>query len=356
MILVTGGAGFIGSNFIMNWLGLGKCPIVNLDKLTYAGNLNNLSSLANDSRYTFVYGDIGDRNLVRELLYKYQPFAVINFAAETHVDRSIYCPENFIQTNILSSFNLIDECLSYWKQLTPPQKESFRFVDISTDEVYGSLTSNDPPSKESAQFTPNSPYAASKASFDHLVRAYHQTFALPVLTTHCSNNFGPFQFPEKLIPLVIVNALQGKPLPIYGDGMQIRDWIYVNDHCEAINSVIEKGTPGSSYNIGHETKKTNLDIVKAICKLLDELRPDSPYAPHEKLIEFIADRPGHDRRYALDAEKIKKELGWQPKETFDNGLRKTVTWYLDNQAWMNNILCGDYHAWIATHYNGAPGK
>lgn len=353
MILVTGGAGFIGSNFIYHWLESRQESIVNLDKLTYAGNMNNLVPLAQDSRHNFVYGDIGDRALVRELLYRFRPSAVINFAAETHVDRSIYHPENFIETNIDCSFNLLDECFDYWRQLNADEKEKFRFLNISTDEVYGSLAPEDPPSTELSPFAPNSPYAASKASFDHIVRSYHRTFAFPVLTTHCSNNFGPFQFPEKLIPLVIVNALQGKPLPIYGDGQQLRDWIYVTDHCKAIRIILEKGTPGEQYNIGHETKMTNLEIVKRICKLLDEMRPDSPYHPHETLIEFVKDRPGHDRRYALDSAKI-KSLGWDVKESFADGLRKTVAWYLENQAWVSNIQCGDYHAWISTHYGDAP--
>lgn len=350
MIFVTGGAGFIGSNFVFHWLNQGKGNLINLDKLTYAGNMNNLSSLQNDPRHQFVCGDIGDRTLVRELLVRHQPHAVINFAAETHVDRSIYHPNNFIETNINASFNFLTECYDYWKQLPLPAKEKFRFIDISTDEVYGSLAPDDPPSTELSPFAPNSPYAATKASFDHLARAYHQTFGMPILTTHCSNNFGPFQFPEKLIPLMIVNALQGKPLPIYGDGQQIRDWIYVTDHCEAIQLLLEKGTPGESYNIGHEIKITNLEIVKTVCKLLDELKPDCPYLPHESLIEFVKDRPGHDRRYSLDSTKIKK-LGWKPKENLTEGLKKTVSWYLNNQAWVNNILCGDYHAWIATHYN-----
>lgn len=350
MILVTGGAGFIGSNFIMNWIGENKGPIINLDKLTYAGNMNNLSSLAHDTRHIFVQGDIGNRTLVRDLFYQYNPFAVINFAAETHVDRSIFNPENFVQTNIASSFALLDESYEYWKQLPSFQKEKFRFFNISTDEVYGSLNKEDPPSKEDSPFAPNSPYAASKASFDYFVRSYFHTFNFPVLTTHCSNNFGPFQFPEKLIPLVIINALQGKSLPIYGDGMQIRDWIYVYDHCEALKLVLEKGAPGSIYNIGHEKNRTNIEIVTSICKLLDELKPDSPYRPHNTLMEFVKDRPGHDRRYALDSSKI-SELGWKPKETFENGLSQTVAWYLANQAWVDNILCGDYHAWIATQYN-----
>lgn len=350
MLLVTGGAGFIGSNFILQWINGDKGPIVNLDKLTYAGNLNNLTSVASNPAHLFIHGDIGDRPLVRDLLYAHKPYAIINFAAETHVDRSIYSPESFVSTNIDSAFALLDEAYEYWKQLPGPEQEQFRFLNISTDEVYGSLSPEAPSSKESSPFAPNSPYAASKASFDHLVRSYHSTFGFPVLTSHSSNNFGPFQFPEKLIPLIIVNALQGKPLPIYGDGLHVRDWIYVGDHCDALNRVLTKGTPGESYNIGRWTNLTNLDLVKGICKILDELKPDSPYLPHASLIQFVKDRPGHDRRYALDSSRIRNELGWQPKDDFEKSLRQTIEWYLKNPEWLDNVLCGKYHAWIASHY------
>lgn len=350
MLLVTGGAGFIGSNFVLHRMNKGRGPIVNLDKLTYAGNLNNLTSVMTNPDHHFVHGDIGDRSLVRDLLRSHNPYAIVNFAAETHVDRSIYAPENFVTTNIASAFSLLDECYEYWKQLPSASQERFRFLNISTDEVYGSLSPRDPPSKENTPFTPNSPYAASKASFDHLARSYHSTYGFPVLTSHSSNNFGPFQFPEKLIPLIIVHALQGKPLPIYGDGLQIRDWIYVEDHCEALNLMLTKGIPGESYNIGHWTNLTNLDLVNAVCKILDELKPKSPYRPHASLIQYVKDRPGHDRRYALDSSKIRAELGWRPTEDFEKSLLKTVTWYLNNSDWLNNVLCGQYHDWIAAHY------
>ncbi len=349
-ILVTGGAGFIGANFILNWIDTEKQPVVNLDKLTYAGNLNNLASLELHPLHTFVQGDMGQRSLVRDLFQKHRPRAVVHFAAETHVDRSIHRPEQFVSTNIVAGFALLEEALAYWKQLDPDAQQSFRFLNISTDEVYGSLGPQDAPSTEESRFAPNSPYAASKASFDHLVRAFHHTYGLPVLTTYCTNNFGPFQFPEKLLPLMIVNALQGKPLPIYGDGLQKRNWIYVVDHCEAVRKVLAGGVPGSCYNIGDMSEMTNLAFVHQLCVILDELKPDSPYRPHVNLIKHVKDRPGHDQRYALDSSKMRKELGWQPKESFDVNLRKTVAWYLHNLAWLENVISGDYRAWITTHY------
>lgn len=350
MIIVTGGAGFIGSNFVINWIRQQKTPVVNLDLLTYAGNLNNLAELEHNPLHHFVKGDINDRGLVKELLEEYQPRAIVHCAAETHVDRSIYHPENFIQTNIVGVFNLLEETLAYWKQLSEEKQKAFRFLHVSTDEVYGSLAKNDPPSKEKSYYAPNSPYAASKASSDHLVRAYHHTYKLPVLTTHSSNNYGPYQFPEKLIPLIIVNALQGKPLPIYGDGLNIRNWLYVADHCDALRAVLAKGTPGETYNIGDQNEQTNREIVNSVCSILDELKPDSPYAPHSSLIKFVKDRPGHDRRYSLDCSKIHNELGWQPKEMFRDNIRKTVKWYLENMSWLENVVTGEYRDWIRAHY------
>jgi len=348
--LVTGGAGFIGSNFILMQRRQTPIRIVNLDRLTYAGNPKNLESLQNDSNYIFIRGDIEDRSLVRDLLTEYKPCAVINFAAESHVDRSIDGPEDFIQTNVVGTFYLLDEVRRYWMGLSVAEKESFRFLHVSTDEVYGSLGSEDPAFNERTPYAPNSPYSASKASSDHLVRAYYHTYGLPTITTNCSNNYGPRQFPEKLIPLVILNALRGKPLPIYGDGLNVRDWLYVEDHCEALNVVLEKGRIGQVYNIGGRCEKTNLEIVKTICDLLDKICLQSPFHPHASLVTYVKDRPGHDRRYAIDCSKIEKELGWRPKETFETGLKKTITWYLENPDWVESIQTGAYREWIQKHY------
>ncbi len=348
MILVTGGAGFIGSNFILDWFTQSDEVIVNLDKLTYAGNLQNLSSLANDSRHIFIQGDIGDIPLIEKLLAQYQPRAIINLAAESHVDRSIHGPEDFIQTNILGTFHLLEATRAYWNKLDPQSKLAFRFLHVSTDEVYGSLSADQPAFTEAHPYEPNSPYSASKASSDHLVHAYHHTYGLPVLTTNCSNNYGPYQFPEKLIPLMINNALAGKPLPIYGDGLQIRDWLYVTDHCSAIRRVLESGTLGETYNIGGWNEKPNIEIVKTICKLLRESHPQSNF---EDQITYVKDRPGHDVRYAIDARKIERELNWRPAETFETGIRKTLQWYLDNQSWTTNIQTGAYREWIEKNYS-----
>lgn len=350
MILVTGGAGFIGANFILEWLARSNEPVVNLDKLTYAGNLANLASVDRDERLVFVQGDIGDRQMVEQLLTRYRPRAVINFAAESHVDRSIHGPGEFIQTNVVGTFNLLEAVRAFWSGLGEGEKSGFRFLHVSTDEVYGSLGKNDPAFSETTPYAPNSPYSASKAASDHLVRAYHHTYGLQVLTTNCSNNYGPYQFPEKLIPLVIHNALAGKPLPIYGDGSNIRDWLYVTDHCLGIMTVLEKGRVGETYNIGGNNEKTNLEVVKTICAILDELHPDSPVTPHEKLITFVKDRPGHDARYAINAGKIARELNWQPLESFETGIRKTVAWYLDNQVWVENVISGEYRNWMQTNY------
>ena len=350
MILVTGGAGFIGANFILEWLKTKNSPVLNLDKLTYAGNPENLASVWNDANYTFVQGDIGDRALVKDLLKKHNPSAIINFAAESHVDRSITGPESFIATNVTGTFHLLDETMAFWQKLSGQEKENFRFLHVSTDEVYGSLSFDEPPFTESSPFQPNSPYAASKASSDHLIRAYHHTYGLPTLTTNCSNNYGPYQFPEKLIPLIMQNSLQGKPLPIYGDGLNVRDWLYVTDHCEAIRCVLDKGRTGETYNIGGWTEKNNLEVVRTVCGILDKLRPESPFTPHESLITYVKDRPGHDRRYAINAEKIEQELGWRPKETFASGIQKTVQWYLDNEQWSKNVTQGDYQDWINKQY------
>ena len=347
MILVTGGAGFIGSNFVLDWLAQSDEKIVNLDKLTYAGNLQNLSSLTGDSRHYFVQGDIGDIQLVPQLLKQHQPRAIINLAAESHVDRSIHGPEDFIQTNILGTFRLLEAVRTYWNELETQEKQNFRFLHVSTDEVYGSLTLNEPAFTEEHPYQPNSPYSASKASSDHLVRAYHHTYKLPVLTTNCSNNYGPFQFPEKLIPLMIVNALTGKSLPVYGDGQQIRDWLYVTDHCSAIRRVLQAGIPGETYNIGGWNEKPNIDIVKMICDLLGETYPNSTF---QNLITYVQDRPGHDRRYAINAKKIERELNWRPAETFATGIRKTIQWYLNNQQWINNVQTGSYREWIEKNY------
>ena len=346
MILVTGAAGFIGSNFVLDWLAQSDEPVVNLDALTYAGNLENLASLQGDTRHVFVKGSIGDFALVSDLLTKHQPCAVINFAAESHVDRSIHGPEDFIQTNIVGTFHLLEAVRAYWIGLEGETKTNFRFLHVSTDEVYGSLAKDDPAFSETNRYEPNSPYSASKAASDHLVRAYHHTYGLPVLTTNCSNNYGPYHFPEKLIPLVIHNALAGKPLPIYGDGQQIRDWLYVKDHCSAIRSVLEAGKLGEVYNIGGWNEKANLDVVLTLCAILDELSPRVDGKLYKEQITYVKDRPGHDRRYAIDASKIECELGWKPTETFEAGIRKTVQWYLDNQSWVANVTSGAYQNWV----------
>ncbi len=350
MILVTGGAGFIGSNFVLDWLAQSDEAVVNLDNLTYAGNRENLASLQTDCRHVFARGDIGDAALVERLLAEHKPRAIVNFAAESHVDRSIHGPEDFIQTNIMGTFRLLEAVRAFWGGLSGEDKKAFRFLHVSTDEVYGSLAKDDPAFTESNKYEPNSPYSASKAASDHLVRAYHHTYGLPVLTTNCSNNYGPFHFPEKLIPLMIVNALAGKPLPVYGDGMQVRDWLYVRDHCSAIRRGLEAGRAGEVYNEGGWNEKPNIDIVNTICALLDEMRPRSGGNSYREQITYVADRPGHDRRYAIDASKIERELGWRPAETFETGIRKTVQWYLDNQAWITNVQSGAYREWVQTNY------
>ena len=350
MILVTGGAGFIGSNFVLDWLAAGGEGVVNLDKLTYAGNRENLGSLDGDPRHVFVQGDIGDAKLVGELLRCYQPRAIVNFAAESHVDRSIHSPGTFIETNVVGTFRLLEAVRGYFEAADAPQKAQFRLLHVSTDEVYGSLDPADPAFTEQHRYEPNSPYSASKAASDHLVRAYHHTYGLPVLTTNCSNNYGPFHFPEKLIPLVIVNALAGQPLPVYGDGRQVRDWLYVGDHCSAIRRVLESGRLGETYNVGGWNEKPNIEIVQAICRLLDELRPRAGGGSYAEQVTYVKDRPGHDRRYAIDARKIERELGWKPAETFDSGIRKTVQWYLDHGDWVQRVQSGAYREWIATQY------
>ena len=348
-IVVTGGAGFIGSNFILQQMQDESTSIVNLDKLTYAGNLHNLESIALDRRYNFIHGDIADRVLVQTLLEKQQPGAIVHFAAESHVDRSIRGPEDFIRTNVDGTFALLEETRAYWSALPERDRKSFRFLHVSTDEVYGSLGPDDPPFSENTPYAPNSPYAASKAASDHLVRAYHHTYGLPTLTTNCSNNYGRFQFPEKLIPLMILNARDGKPLPVYGDGKNVRDWLYVEDHCEAIATVLRRGKAGETYNVGGWNEKPNLEIVRTICDLVDEMAPGT--AGSRDLITFVKDRPGHDRRYAMDASKIERELGWKPKATFESGIRKTVRWYLENEEWVRNVTSGSYRQWVATHYS-----
>lgn len=351
-ILVTGGAGFIGANFVLDWLAQTQEPVINLDKLTYAGNLENLSSLDGDKRHLFVQGDIADTQLVERLLAEHAPRAILNFAAESHVDRSIHGPEDFIETNVVGTFRLLEAVRAYWKNLPVDAQQAFRFLHVSTDEVYGSLSKDDPAFTETHQYEPNSPYSASKAASDHLVRAYHHTYGLPVLTTNCSNNYGPYHFPEKLIPLMIVNALAGKTLPVYGDGQQIRDWLYVKDHCSAIRRVLEAGTVGQVYNVGGWNEKPNLDIVRTICTLLDEQRPRPDGKPYSEQIAYVTDRPGHDRRYAIDARKLESELGWKPAETFETGIRKTVEWYLNNQEWVSNIQSGSYREWVEKNYSG----
>jgi len=365
-LLVTGAAGFIGANFVLDWLASSQEPIINLDKLTYAGNLESLSSLQGDARHVFVQGDIGDAELVNRLLAEHQPRAVLNFAAESHVDRSIHGPGDFIETNIVGTFRLLESVRGYWGTLpvkavsdreqapsrseTAPTRNDFRFLHVSTDEVYGSLAKDDPAFAETHRYEPNSPYSASKAASDHLVRAWHHTYGLPVLTTNCSNNYGPYHFPEKLIPLMIVNALAGKPLPVYGDGMQIRDWLYVKDHCSAIRRVLEAGRLGETYNVGGWNEKPNIEIVKTVCALLDELRPRADGQPYALQISYVTDRPGHDRRYAIDARKLEAELGWKPAETFETGIRKTVQWYLANPQWVSHVQSGAYRDWVNKQY------
>ena len=349
-ILVTGGAGFIGSNFVLDWLALSAEPVVNLDKLTYAGNLQNLASLQGDTRHIFVKGDIADRELLAQLLQTHQPRAFVNFAAESHVDRSIHGPAAFIQNNIVGTFNLLESVRTWWSGLAPADQAAFRFLHVSTDEVYGSLAKDEPAFTEAHPHEPNSPYSASKAASDHLVRAWHHTYGLPVLTTNCSNNYGPYHFPEKLIPLMIVNALAGKPLPVYGDGQQIRDWLYVKDHCSAIRRVLEAGKLGHTYNIGGWNEQPNIDIVRTVCRLLDAAQPRADGKPYLEQMTFVTDRPGHDRRYAIDAGKIERELGWKPAETFESGIAKTVAWYLANQDWVANVQSGGYRDWVAQQY------
>ena len=351
MILVTGGAGFIGGNFVLDWLKVpGNEGVVNLDKLTYAGNLATLDSLKDNPRHIFVHGDIGNKELVAQLLKEHKPRAIVNFAAESHVDRSIHGPADFVQTNIVGTFNLLECAREYWSTLEGRAKEEFRFHHVSTDEVYGSLSATDPAFKETNSYEPNSPYSASKAASDHLVRAWFHTYDFPVVTTNCSNNYGPYHFPEKLIPLVILNALNSKPLPIYGDGQQVRDWLYVGDHCSAIREVLSKGVLGETYNIGGWNEKSNLEVVKTICKILDELRPRTDGGSYAEQITFVKDRPGHDRRYAIDASKVERDLGWRPAETFDTGIRKTVQWYLDNPGWIEGVVSGSYRDWLQKQY------
>ncbi|MDB5810236.1 MAG: dTDP-glucose 4,6-dehydratase [Betaproteobacteria bacterium] len=348
MILVTGGAGFIGSNFIAEWLGHEKSAVINLDNLTYAGNQDNLKPVANDARYVFAQGDINDRALIDLLLRQHKPHAIVHFAAESHVDRSIHGPDEFVQSNIVGTFNLLEATRAYLQEQSAAERASFRFLHVSTDEVYGSLPAGAPAATESTPYDPQSPYSASKAAADHLVRAYANTYRLPAIVTNCSNNYGPRQFPEKLIPLTIVNACAGKHLPVYGDGLNVRDWLYVTDHCTALRLVLSKGRVGDTYNIGGNAEKTNIEVVRTICSILDELKPASE--PHERLIEFVPDRPGHDRRYALDCTKLTAETGWRPAENFASGLRKTVQWYLDHPDWIARVVSGDYKKWITTNY------
>jgi dTDP-glucose 4,6-dehydratase len=350
-ILVTGAAGFIGSNFVLDWFDLLAEEVVSLDLLTYAGNLENLSSLNNNPDHHFVKGNIGNRELVGQLLKKYRVRAVVNFAAESHVDRSILVPNDFIETNIVGTYNLLESVKSYWNDLDPASKKAFRFLHVSTDEVYGSLSQDDQPFSETNRYEPNSPYSASKAASDHLVRAWYHTYGLPVLTTNCSNNYGPYHFPEKLIPLCILNALRGKPLPIYGDGQQIRDWLFVKDHCSAIRSVLDKGALGQTYNIGGFNEMANIDVVKILCDILDDLKPKYDGTKYADQITFVKDRPGHDRRYAIDASKLANELGWKPNETFKSGLYKTIEWYLANQDWVDHVASGEYKNWVLKQYS-----
>lgn len=349
-ILVTGGAGFIGANFVRDWYANEGAPVVTLDKLTYAGNLHNLADLQCNDRHTFVHGDIGDVDSVRSLLSRVKPRAIVNFAAESHVDRSIHGPEDFITTNIVGTFRLLETAREYWTGLSHREKDAFRFLHVSTDEVYGSLLSDSAPFNEASPYSPNSPYSASKAASDHLVRAWHHTYGLPVIVTNCSNNYGPYQFPEKLIPLMIHHALSGKPLPVYGDGLQIRDWLYVTDHCSAIRAVLHDGQPGHTYAIGGDSEKSNLDVVHAICDALEKERPSGKLS-YRQQITFVRDRPGHDRRYAVNAAKIRQELDWRPSESFESGLRKTVRWYLNNRTWTDNVVAGSYRDWLSRNYS-----
>jgi dTDP-glucose 4,6-dehydratase len=348
-ILVTGAAGFIGSNFVHQWVAAEADSVVSLDALTYAGNLANLAPIEGDPRHTFVHGDICDADLVGALMAEHRPRAIVHFAAESHVDRSIHGPAEFVRTNVTGTFTLLQAALAHWRGLTGAERDGFRFLHVSTDEVYGSLGPQDPPFVETRAYEPNSPYSASKAASDHLVRAWHHTYGMPVLTTNCSNNYGPYQFPEKLIPLVIHNALAGRPLPIYGDGSNVRDWLYVGDHCSAVRAVLAGGEPGRVYNVGGWNEKTNLEVVHTICGLLDEMRPD-PAGPHRRLITYVTDRPGHDRRYAIDARRIAAELGWKPAQTFETGIRETVRWYLDHPQWVADIVSGDYRSWVSRNY------
>lgn len=352
-ILVTGGAGFIGSTFVLAECRRSDVLVVNLDSLTYAGNLKSLDTLKDHPNHIFVHGDIGDRDLLHNLLAKHQINAVVNFAAESHVDRSITGPEAFIQTNVVGTFHLLEEARTYWSGLATEKQKAFRFLHVSTDEVYGSLMPDEPAFNEKTPYAPNSPYSAAKAASDHLVRAYYHTYGLPCVTTNCSNNYGPRQFPEKLIPLIILNALEGKQLPVYGDGLNVRDWLYVEDHCEALRLVLDQGQIGEVYNIGGQCEKTNLDVVRSICRLLDEIRPQSAFKPHASLITFVKDRPGHDRRYAIDCSKIVRELGWRPKETFDSGIKKTIDWYVHNHDWIESVRTGAYREWMQSHYGQA---
>jgi len=354
VILVTGGAGFIGSNFVLDWLATEGEPVVNVDKLTYAGNLANLASLEGDARHVFSRSDIGDREVVRALLAEHRPRAVLNFAAESHVDRSIHGPEAFVDANVVGTLRLLDEVRAYWQGLDDAGRAAFRFLHVSTDEVYGSLTPEEPAFTERSNYQPNSPYAASKAASDHFVRAYFHTYGLPTLTTNCSNNYGPYQFPEKLIPLMIHNATSGNPLPVYGDGLNVRDWLYVADHCTAIRRVLASGAPGETYNIGGNSEKTNIDVVNTLCVLLDELSPDSPVRPHRNLVEHVRDRPGHDRRYAIDATRMRQDLGWEPTVDFATGLRRTIEWYLANRAWTQAVVSGEYRNWVEMNYGDRP--
>ena len=350
MIFVTGGAGFIGSNFVLGWVGQQKSPVVTIDKLTYAGNILNLASLSDNPLHTFVRGDIGDRKLIAELFKRHKPRAVVHFAAESHVDRSILGPAEFIETNVVGTFNLLEEARIYWNSPACVLRDEFRFLHVSTDEVYGSLGPEDSPFSETTAYAPNSPYAASKAASDHLVRAYHHTYRLPTLTTNCSNNYGPYQFPEKLIPLIILNALQSKPLPVYGDGLNVRDWLFVDDHCAAIEAVLQRGKIGGTYNIGGSNEKTNLQVVQTICAILDQLVPRPDASPYAALVEFVKDRPGHDRRYAIDSRKTEREIGWRPAETFETGIEKTVQWYLDHRDWTQSVTSGAYQNWVKSNY------
>jgi dTDP-glucose 4,6-dehydratase len=355
-IVVTGGAGFIGANFIHQWIAAEPASVVNLDKLTYAGNPASLQAVESNPKYEFVHGDIGDSAAVSALMARTQPVAVVNFAAESHVDRSIHGPEEFVQTNMVGTFRLLEAVRGYWSQLPGDARSQFRFLHVSTDEVYGSLGADDPAFTEETPYAPNSPYSASKAGSDHLVRAYHHTYGLPTVTTNCSNNYGPYQFPEKLIPLVLLNALAGKALPVYGDGTNVRDWLYVGDHCTAIRLALRSGRPGETYNIGGKNERTNIDVVRTICRMLDEFKPAANGKPYESLIKFVTDRPGHDRRYAIDATKSTNELGWKAVESFESGIRKTVRWYLENPAWTQGVLSGDYRKWMETNYAAREAK